>query len=75
MEKLAEVLSNTADFWKDGAPGNPGSEALQKAAEEWATASLKVFTGKLLGKALGISAAVANFLSELEACEKAAVKP
>lgn len=75
MEKLAEVVRNTADLIKSGDVEQAlpvGCGPLQKAAEEWAVASLRTFTGELLNKALGVSAAMSNFISEMAACGEAA---
>lgn len=77
MERLAETISNTADMLKEADADSalpPGCGPLQKAAEEWAVASLQTFTGELLSKALAVSAAMSNFISEMAACDAASRK-
>lgn len=76
MNKLASAIrTESAAILDPGLDGGAGHEGLQLAAEEWATASLRMFTEDLLDKALDISKAIANYLKELELRVADAVKP
>ena len=41
-------------------------EGLQDACEAWAVHALQTYRGRLLHKALGVSEALSNFLTELQ---------
>ena len=67
MDKLSIDIKRAAEICSEIEEGSTfGHPGLQKASEEWAVASLKVYQKELLHKALAISIAISNFLGELE---------
>jgi hypothetical protein len=60
VKKEADILNEVGDNWKALHGG------MQDAAEEWAKAALQNYRGRNLRKALAISEAIVEFLSEME---------
>lgn len=66
MKNLSGHLKNFAsDMEEDGSSGAVFDRALDTAAAEWASHALKTYDGKLLKRALNISAAIVGFTAEL----------
>jgi hypothetical protein len=67
MQQLADRIHGFVQSMPEEDDARPDHEqALQRAAEEWATWCLRCFRDDLLKKGLAISTAMADFLSELE---------
>ena len=69
MENLTQAIEDgRKDFTGDGESGCKTDEGrmMQVAAINWASASLRTFTGELLVRALAISAALSEFVTEFE---------
>jgi hypothetical protein len=65
MRDLANAIENASD--PVGYTGDETAEReLRRAASAWAEYALDTFDGELLGKALAISKALAEFCNEME---------
>ena len=64
MQELANTMAEYAEAHvADETVSNP---VLQQAANKWATHSLETYRGTLLRRALSISAAISDFITEME---------
>jgi hypothetical protein len=71
MSEAIKAFSKTMDTTSDpelvpATPLPPEAEMMRAAAGQWAVVCLGEFRDKLLTKGLAVSAAVADFLAELE---------
>lgn len=78
MEQLASAAKDFADRLEVETGGaqphpTPGGDAFRAAAAEWSRFCLATFRGDVLRAGLGVSAAIADFLAELEAVERVSV--
>jgi hypothetical protein len=64
VQELAKAMDNYVDAHAaDDTVSNP---SIQQAANKWATHSLETYKGPLLRRALEISAAISDFITEME---------
>jgi hypothetical protein len=63
MEELAKAIEADSDKWLSR---EEEDTPLRRASINWATTALRAYDGELLKKALGISAAIADFCNKLE---------
>lgn len=73
MQKLADAMTAQAESYRpdvEDVARPPEVQAMQDAAKAWAVVALETFRGELLGKALAISGAMADFTAELEKNEQ-----
>ena len=64
MKELADSMEKYVDA--HAADEHVSNPDLQQAANKWATHSLQTYRGKLLKSALKISAAIADFITQME---------
>jgi len=67
VRDITESLDNAREYFEPGVRCKTDEgEELMVSSAKWADASLRTFTGDLLQRALGISTAISEFVSELE---------
>ena len=71
MQKMNEAIKNAVEHFSPSDMDEKGTlpadvEGMRTAAVIWSKMCLETFRGELLKKGLGVSAAVADFLAQLE---------
>lgn len=67
MQEMSKALRDYMESLPPEKEGRPDAEVeFRKAAGAWAVFCLRTFTGELLRRGLGVSAAITDFLAELE---------
>jgi hypothetical protein len=65
MKELADSMAEYVDA-HNATGATVSNPILQQAANKWAAHSLETYQGKLLKRALAISAAISDFISQME---------